>query len=197
MSAGTSDRNGHFDSQEVALYAEGGLSDEQRAAVESHLADCEACRREVTEVSLFLQRKRSGRRGWLAPTVSAAAAAILLLVILWPGTLADDGDRALRESGRVEGLPSIGVVTPGAGSTVLPDSVIFAWRSAGSEAFYRLTLATEEGAVVWRQETADTTVTLPGETELERGESYYWFVDALLPDGREATTGVQRFRLER
>lgn len=70
----------------------------------------------------------------------------------------------------------------------------FVWRSAGPAATYRLTLTDPSGAPVWTSSAPDTAVVLAETVKLEGGRAYFWYVDALLPDGRSATTGVQQFR---
>lgn len=187
----------HLTDQEVARFAEGELSAEERASVETHLADCEPCRREVTEVSLFLGRDRAGRRRWLGGTAVAATAAAVLLVVAWPTGTSDPGGPVLRGPGAHDALPTITALAPVEDTPVSRDSLIFVWKSVDPEAYYRVTVATEEGATVWRGETSDTSLTVAAAPGLEPGGTYYWFVDALLPDGRESTTGVRSFRLRR
>lgn len=197
MGASAEHGNGHPCGERVAAYVERKLTAEERTELEAHLAECAECRREVAEVALFLRRGGSRRRGWLAPSIAAAAAAALLVVLLWPDGVGEQRGGVLREPGAPEGLPPIAAVSPGPGTAVPPGSLVFTWRSVDSDAFYRLTAATAEGEVVWRVETGDTTAVPPAGTRWERGETYYWFVDALLPDGHEATTGVRRFRIAR
>ena len=58
-----------------------------------------------------------------------------------------------------------------------------------------VTVADAGGDPVWRTETRDTAVVLPPDVSLEPGARYVWFVDALLPDGGSATSGVHRFEI--
>jgi hypothetical protein len=48
---------------------------------------------------------------------------------------------------------------------------------------------------VWTESTSDTTLAPRAAAKLSRGGSYFWYVDALGPDGRSATTGVQRIQI--
>lgn len=188
------DWTGHPDGEQVAAYVERKLTSAEREELEAHLAECADCRREVAEVTLFLRRERSGRRRWLIPSLATAAAAALLLIVVRAGDVDDPGGTRFREFGEAEALPAIEAVSPAPEAVLPPGEESFTWRAAGADAFYRLTVATEEGGVVWREETADTSASLPADIRLAPGRTYYWFVDALLPDGREATTGVRRFR---
>ena len=64
-----------------------------------------------------------------------------------------------------------------------------------ARAQYRLTVADSTGGIVWSAESADTLL-IPGpEAGLRAGAAYFWFVDALIPDGRTRTTGTHRFRI--
>lgn len=198
--AGNNDGMGgpHLDLEEVAAYVDGRLPEERRPELESHLADCEACREEVVGVSRAVREtdRRSGRR-W-TPLALAAGIAGLLVV----GALLQDGgspDAAVFRDGpgslQEEGVPRISVVRPEDGATVSRDSLRFVWRAAGPEAFYRYTLTDASGDVLWRAETSDTTLTLHREVALRSGAYYYWYVDTLLETGASATTDVVGFRV--
>jgi hypothetical protein len=58
---------------------------------------------------------------------------------------------------------------------------------------FRFTLTGQSGEPLWFHETSETSVSLPSEVELRPGETYFWYVDVLLPDGRTGTTGVLDF----
>ena len=92
-----------------------------------------------------------------------------------------------------EGVPTFGSIGPTDGARVGPDGVLFLWHSAGDAAHYRITLTDEQGDVAWALRTSDTAVALPSEVRLERGRTFYWYVDALLDGARSATTGVRGF----
>lgn len=194
----SADRGSHPDAVRIAAYAEGRLTGEARSAMEAHLADCDACRAETTDVALLLRDLVGARRRRIGipVAVAAAAAAVLLIVGPFGGPTEEEGDR-LRPGVAAdrEGVPSIDVVLP-AGAAVIPaDSARFLWRSAESEARYRFTLTDETGAVVWEEGLGDTTLVLPPEVTLERGATYLWFIDASLADGQVATTGVRELRI--
>jgi hypothetical protein len=189
----------HLSSEEVAAYIDGAISGSDREQIESHLADCEECRRELVEVRTALRQfRRTPDWRIIAPAAVAAAAVIALLAL--PSLLSDpDSARDVRvrgpdESVRREGVPLIAVVNPLDGSTIeMTEGLVFHWRAPAADASYQLTLGDDAGEVVWTLSTTDTLVTLPESVRLGPGSIYYWYVDALLPDGRSATTEVLQF----
>jgi predicted anti-sigma-YlaC factor YlaD len=187
----------HLDHDIVAAYLDGELGDEERISVESHLAECDVCCQEVVALDETLRttpRARSIRR-YATPALAAAAVLAAVLVARpWaerpptPG-VSDVIERAAPDvaSTRME------AVSPGQGAVVEPDNIGLQWRSAGEGARYQITVATTEGDSVWVAMGTDTVATVPAEA-LVRGIEYLWYVDALLPDGRTASTGVNHFQ---
>jgi len=187
----------------VELYVSGRLSAERDISdLETHLLTCDTCREEVQLGSVVraefgapaaLHRVRSlPRRGhWLI--LGAAAAAAVVFVMARPSSH-DGSDRPVVRGGD-EGMPVIVAVSPAPGAVVSPASLAFVWRAAGTGARYRLTVTSERGDVVWAGASADTLQHLPPYAQLHSGESYFWYVDALLPDGGSATSRVRRFTM--
>jgi hypothetical protein len=101
--------------------------------------------------------------------------------------------RAAEDAAVSATMPKIRIVSPASGDTVKGDQVVFVWQRVGNEPLYRLTLTDATGRAVWTRDTSDTTVTLPASSPLAKGQSYFWFVDALGSDGTALTTGVHRF----
>lgn len=193
-------RNGHLASQELAAYVDKSLTAEERTAAEAHLAECAECRREVLEVTRVL-RSRYRIRPYVAGGLAAAAAvATLLLVNPRPGREESVGsERVVRSSGRgVTGESSIGisVISPQDGSEISSKILSFHWKSLGTDVLYRVILTDQNGADVWTIDTPDTGLTLPASIALMPGRRYFWYVDALLPDGQTATTGVHGFTVK-
>ena len=184
---GDAQPNLHLESGEVASYLDRTLAPDEQARVESHLADCADCRRELIEVSR-LRHARFRSRWWVIVPALAAAAAALLFVIRSPDRPATEP--VLRDGG--EPALTVGLVAPG-DSAVIPLSPTFTWRSAATRASYRLTLSDERGDVVWRTTSPDTSEHPPNNVSLRTGRTYFWYVDALFPDGRSVTSGVRRF----
>lgn len=190
--------NAHPQNEDVAAYVEGGLPPAERTVLEAHLAECPECRRVATEAALLL-RHEAQRRRWVvaAPAAALAAAAALALFVILPGGengVPATGTTRAGPEGSPEALPVIGIVLPDAQVPIHPDSVRFVWQSAAPGALYRLAVTDSAGGGVWETSTPDTTVHPPPETRLEAGHRYFWYVDALLPDGSEASTGVEEFR---
>ena len=197
---GLEDVTTHPDDVRLAAYAEGTLRGPQLATVEAHLAACVECRSAAADVALLLGAASSRRRRrWIgvSAAATATAAAVALLVVAEPfsqgGAVGNGPFRPGSDAVR-EGLPAIEVVAP-AEKPVPSDSVRFIWRGRGADVLYRLTVTDGEGRVLWEQASRDTVLDLAAEVELEGGRSYLWFLDAALPDGGVATTGVRRLRI--
>lgn len=188
----------HPGSEEIVAYLEGGLPPPERSSIEAHLAECRPCRREATEVGLFLRGRRRRRTRRVAATAAAAAiAAVVALVIVAPWKADDSVSTVLRtRPGAEEGLPRIEALMPVQDEVVSVDSIRFGWRPVAADAFYRLTVMDDAGGPVWEATTPDTLLAPPSSAPLEAGRRYFWYVDAALPDGGEATTGVRGFRTE-
>lgn len=193
-------RPGHLAGDLVAGYIERRLPDEDRALVEAHLAECAACRLEAREVTTFL-RGGSPRRRWVPASVAAltaAAAVVALIVVGLPGNPPGTGDDPFRAGAdhRDEAVPTFAALAPAEGRSASPDTLLFAWSSAAPDAHYRLTLTDDTGEIVWEQETADTTLVLPGDVRLRPGGSYLWYVDAVLPDAGVASTDIRELEIQ-
>jgi hypothetical protein len=189
----------HLSSEDIAAYIDGAVSDAGREQLESHLAECEECRRELVEVKATLRRVRR-TPDWRIITPAAVAAAAVIALLTLPPLLSDsDSARDTRMRGpdeavRRESVPLIAVVSPQDESTIeITEAPEFHWRAPAADASYQLTLSDDVGGIVWTLSTTDTLVTLPDSVMLEPGSIYYWYVDALLADGRSATTEVLQF----
>jgi anti-sigma factor RsiW len=172
----------HLGPHLVAGYVGGTLSLVQRRELERHLANCEACTEEIAAIAR-LRAARGGARRWL-PVGVAAAAVLAGIVLLRPGRPAPD---VVRDAGDER---PIAVVVPLDGDTVA-GTPTFVWRPVAGARTYRLTLTSEAGDSVWAATTTDTAVRTPADVALERTARYYWYVDALLPDGRSLSTGIR------
>ena len=157
----------------------------------AHLATCSACREEALEVSRLLRAPAVGRVK--SGAAIAAAAAIVLAAWLGLRVATPDVDReraapVTQPGGAVRLIGPLGPVRRDAPLT-------FVWHRDAKAVEYRLTLLDARGNLVWSSATIDTVATLPIETSLVRGPSYYWFVDVLQADGSSATSGSREFRL--
>lgn len=183
----------HPTAEDVAAYLSGGLTPGDQAALEGHLAECRACRQQVTLARRLLrQRPAPNRLVWLVP---AAAAAILAVVVVTrvpsPTSVGDEPLRA--DSG--EAAVSIPIVAPRDGATLGPGPVVFSWQSQVGKPLYQFTLTDGGGRAIWTGATSDTVLTLPASVSLDHGRTYYWTVDALSADGRSLTTRNHRFSI--
>lgn len=188
----------HLSPEEIAAYLGGQVTDARRGEMEAHLADCDACRSDLIQAS-ELAEADGGQSRWILRLVPVLAAAILAAIIFLPSTPSSnlqESELRLREGGS-EAISTITVVEPEFGETVSTSGMVFRWNAAGHEAFYELTLASMVGTVLWTASSSDTIVTLPETIRLQEGESYFWYVDALLPGAQTATTGIQEFVAER
>lgn len=191
-----SDVREHPDAEDMAAYLDGQVAEADRARFEEHIVSCPECRREIAEVSAFLTRtrRRRGWRVWAPAAVAAAAVAMLVVGPVLVDTGPADGARfrgpdPVGEAGAVQ----IDAASPAEDGAVDSHSLTFAWHPGALAASYRLTLTDREGAVLWTHATTDTVAPLPDTITLEPGATYHWFVDALMEDGRNATSGVHSF----
>ena len=176
----------HISPEMLAGYLDDTLPAEERRQAELHLASCGECRTELTEVR---QLQRRGFRLSRPALVTLAAAAVLLIVVAIPSDTPVPS--TVRSGPRTN--PLLEIVSPLASEPVIPP-VTFVWRNAGPGASYSLTLQREDGTVAWTSRTADTSMVVPDSLDLGTGRTWFWFVDALLPDGQSFSTGVQRLR---
>lgn len=192
MSGSEPHDQGHLSAEDVAAYLDRRLTAAARDRVEAHLAWCKPCRDEVVEL-VRLRRPEPRRRRWYILAPAAAAAAALIVVTLGRSRPAEAPGGTTRAA-TLEGIERFDVVRPVPNSTVSADAREFVWRSVGANATYRITITDPSGGLVWSGTIQDTAVTPSGDIALRPGQGYFWYVDALLPDGRSANTGVKEFR---
>lgn len=186
----------HVESALIAAYLDHELKETERERVERHLADCRTCRDELAEVLRLVEpRERSRSAGWWVAGGAAVAAILAAVLLVQPGDSPDTSPvfRAGEAQERAEEAPGIEVLAPPENAVLAPDSLGFAWREVEPGALYRFTLADAQGDVVWTDTTGETTVRVPPEVGIDRDRDYYWYVDALLSEGRSATSGIRRF----
>jgi hypothetical protein len=190
----------HLTSEEVAAYVDDTLSDAECARLKAHLADCDACRKEIVSVASLVQRAPRSKRGVITLSAIAAAAAIVVIFVARPST-----DSALPEAGTFrgagtpgasEGVNVVRAIAPIVGK-ITSDNILFVWHPASSGAEYRLTLTDDRGGKLWTGSTNDTTLRIPKGAVTLPGGGYHWYVDVLQADGGSATTGVESFQISR
>jgi hypothetical protein len=164
----------HLASGEVAAYLDGALPPSDQSRVEAHLAACDMCRTEVTEVAGLL-RARPRRQAWYVPIGVAAAAAVALLLV-WPRP----GEQPVVSPGYREPVVTATV----APVVVAPRGVIIGtaprliWTGVPGAYCYRLAVFDGTGTVLWETQMSDTSAVLPESIRLREGASYYWKVEA-------------------
>ena len=183
----------HVPSELIAAYVDGALEDHEVREVEDHLSVCVSCRMEAGDVESFIRRRRTSRRWKIA--APAAAAVLAGIIFLGPGAFESGGPppsnlRSIQDAAEREAVLSVDVVAPREDEPVPADAFTFVWRSLAEGSAYRLTMTDESGRPVWSAETSDTTATPEADVKVDPDRTYLWYVDALLPDGREATSGV-------
>jgi hypothetical protein len=184
----------HLDDETIAAFVDGGLDADERQRAEAHLLVCDECRGLAASTSRLATPTESARaRPWLVAGGLAAAAGIVLL--LMPAPPAPDTAPRTREAEPIRNPASaFRAHSPADGVPVRRDSVVFRWAALGSDATYQLTLSSEAGAILWIGRSSDTVLAPPDSVTraLVEGRTYYWQVDAVLPNLRSASTGQYR-----
>jgi hypothetical protein len=177
---------GHLTALARAAYLDRGLSPDETGRVEAHLADCERCRRELTQEWQLVRRVRHRRRSLAAIALVASAAALVLVVSRIPRT--NDAAR-FRGNGPQESA-SAPLVAYGPIGEQRTSVRRFVWGPASGALSYRLTITRGDGTVFWSTSVADTSAILPDTLSLAHTPRYFWVVDAILRDGRTRSTGL-------
>ena len=186
----------HLTEIDIAAYID-GVGDRRRT--EAHLAWCDACRSEmIASQAAALAAPPVGRRARGSFTWVGAVAAAAIIVVAGSILTQRAGDRDVVRSSPVPpsaARPSITVVSPGDGQRLGPDRKL-EWRSAGAGASYRITIGDDSGQPVHSATAKDTSITVPASVRLVPGKKLFWYVDASLPDGTTATSGLMSFAVE-
>lgn len=187
----------HLTPEQIAAYTASALSNEELSEVERHLLVCESCRDEVVDAGRFTRRWPFRFRY----SVVLPAAAVLTLLV---GTMAvinsSDSAPALTQrvlrSTEADGVATFEVIEPENAAIVPTTGVVFLWHSEEPDPHYRIHVMNQVGELVWAGASSDTSVQLPSNVVLEPGQTYFWYVDALLRGVRSSTTGVKEFTTE-
>ena len=190
-------RADHLDPGLVASYLEDVCDAEERSRVEAHLAECTDCCKELIaleETIRTLPSRRGGR--FVIPLVALGAAAALAgLIILRPSdhpVELPEGPTIVQRSQPAE-RSTIAIIGPESGAVVGAGEVVLRWVPVEPDARYLVTVTTSAGDSVWTLMTPDSAAAIP--VALEPGGEYLWYVDALLPGGGTATSGIQHFQV--
>ena len=87
-----------LDAEQLAAFADGGLSPIERESIETHLSECDHCYEALVEIAAITAQVspvapaqfRARRSLWWISGALAAAAGVVLLVNVWAGTRPDD-----------------------------------------------------------------------------------------------------------
>ena len=186
--------------------------------IRSHLAECPACSEqiaflmrlpkvlsdetapEVDSQSLQKAREIVSKRSfpWLSSWVAVRpvrfAVAILLLAAVGVSIpLLYETSRPSRYRTGSEPAPALSL-SPEDGTTVDESPVALRWTRVPHAAGYRLMVYRENGTLLWNGGTTDTSFVVPVTVEFERGKSYFWTVEALLPDQTAHRSKLHAFR---
>lgn len=191
----------HLPDELLAAYLDRNLAADERTRVEAHLVDCDRCRAMVLEAREALAGPARAR--W-APRLAlggiAAAAAVALLVLVPESTIFYDSAHLTRTTDGTElraGVPRYSTLAPPNGATLRPDTTVFRWEPLRTGTRYIVTITTERGEILYREETYADTLRIPAgvATRMQPGTSYFWSVDARTPDLRDAEYGTRSFRI--
>lgn len=181
----------HLSAEDAAGFLDGRLSREVNARIEKHLAACRECRDDLGASARLLP---ASRISWpIVRIVTGIAAAALITIVIRSATLSG-GAPDQQRAGQVDLQPL--AQSPADGALVPAGHVVLTWSFAVAQSSYRVTVTDSLGSTVWSAESRDTVVSLPNSVRLVAGDAYYWYVEALLPDGRRRSSGVQRIRIQ-
>lgn len=184
------ERESHLSSEDVAAYLDRAVSELERARLEAHLGECDACRAEVVDVMRLLRQRSSARRWLRGLGVTAAAAAVLLLTIHLGGL-----DWLPGSTYREAPVTSAAAPTPIAPLGAVPAAHVLTWTSVPLADRYRVRLFDAGGAVLWDTEIPDTSAAVPRVVVLTPGLPYYWKVEARTSFDRWAASELVRFTI--
>ena len=166
-------------------------SEEERLASINHAMTCADCGEELE----LLRATRVVRDRARVPHGGFALAASLVLVAgLGYYTLARRGSpEPAVDSAVMRGVTGdIQLVSP-AGDVQRVDSLV--WRSMAGVTSYVVELRRDDGTLVTRATTTDTSFVLPDSARVAPDNEVYWMVSARLSDGSELRSAVRRVRV--
>lgn len=189
MAAQLTDEMDHLTDIEAAAYLDRGLPLADRERVEDHLASCPDCRAQLIAAKNILTHEQRPKRSLLFGSALAAAAAALIFLIR-PAAHQPVLTSAPLMRGSME---TARLIAYGPMGETHAQELRFVWGAAPGAATYRLSVTRSDGATVWSQGGADTSVALPDSVILRPHQHYFWVADALLGDGGTRSTGLREF----
>lgn len=189
----------HLDDDAVAAYIDGSMSDSDRRLAESHLSLCDDCRGEVVAASAAVSSApKVNSRSWRSWRGVGAVAAAAVMIAVAATLTRDASDRdVVRDASAPEygARPTVTVVNPSDG-TRLSDERRFVWRGVADGTSYRFTIGDSSAQPIYSITVQDTSAVIPASVQLVSGRQYFWYVDAIRPDGMTASSGLKSFTVE-
>ena len=187
----------HLDYDDLAAYLDNAMSAEDRERVEAHLSMCDECRAEATAASAAISSVPSLGTRRIRPwrLIGIAAAAGLIIVAGTTLTRGSGNREAVRDASTVKVQPTVTVVTPDDGRQLGNDRKL-TWRSVSAESSYRVTLGDDSAQPIYSVTVQDTSIVVPASVPLASGKKFFWYVDAIRPDGVTATSGLKAFTVK-
>ena len=168
----------HVDDLSMANYVDNVLRSDERAPVESHLAECAECRDELVAVRRLVRRSR---RRWIPSVPSAFAAAAAVLLVIWLGTTHQLPSPAMLRDRVVTAALAPRPLSP-VGTVARLDSL--RWTAVPDAHRYRITLFSDGGQMLWQATTKDTSLAIPDSLRTAPTPPHYWQVKAETAYGR-------------
>jgi len=206
----------------LAGYVDGVADAATAQHIEAHLAQCYACRLQVTAAlrtadgeatdsvpELLASRARRvirsrGSRPLRDLRVWAAAATVLLAFGLFvaerPPVPAQNPDSALapttRESRFAERGPVLPkIALPAENAVVAANELAVSWRAVPGSRYYELRIVTDAGDLVWQERVTGTDWTPGAKLALQPGAEYFVRVDAFVDDAKPISSEHVMFKV--
>ncbi|MBN2366953.1 MAG: zf-HC2 domain-containing protein [Calditrichaeota bacterium] len=147
------------------------------------------------------QDKITGTR-WLfhipRPVYYAAATIILLIILV--GVLdhqqfIPNATFQTREPAVIQNMPPIQLLSPSDRSTINSEIIEFSWTQVPNTDSYNILLLSEQGDIIWEENTPNIKLRLPPEIHLKSSTTYFWQVECLLEHGGSIVSDMASFRL--
>jgi anti-sigma factor ChrR (cupin superfamily) len=187
------------DDETIAALAEGSLDAAARDVAMAHIAGCARCRGAVSSIARALMdpavsrevRATARPRLRLVTIASGLAAAAIVALIALPWRSADEAPT--HRAPTITAAPNPVLIGP---VGIVASAPALRWTGVGGADRYRVTLFDATGGVVYETETTDTTAALPGSVSLERGDSYFWKVEARTGFNRWSSSDLVEFSVQ-
>ena len=163
--------------------------EEERLRSINHAMACADCGEELE----LLRSTRIVRDRARMPSVGfALAASIVVVVGLGYYSLARSRATNVDDLTR-DGTGDVQLVSPLGASTPRLDSLV--WRSVAGAASYLIDVRRDDGTLLTRGSTSDTTFVVPDSARVAPAGEVYWSVTARLSDGTELRSVARRVRI--